>query len=258
MKIITIANQKGGVGKTTTAVTLAHGLAIRGHKTLLVDLDAQGHVALSLGLKKAPGLEQLIVKKADLADIVVEARPGLDVVLSDNSTSHVQTHVLETPFGETILKNILKSAATYDACLLDLSPSLDILHISALVASHYVLIPTDPGYLSSDGLNQILQSMATVTQAGHQFEGYGILPTQFDRVTKETLAQFEALGRSFKSNLWPPIPSDTRIRQANARAKTIWEHNPNAPALIGYPSKNGVRIGGYISALNILEKIVNG
>jgi len=110
MKIIAFANQKGGVGKTTTAVTLAHGLARSGRRTLLIDLDPQGHTAYSLGLEKAPGLYRLICLDEPLRKTVVNARPNLDVLPGDKRSEAVKRQITLSDFRESILADILHDA----------------------------------------------------------------------------------------------------------------------------------------------------
>jgi chromosome partitioning protein len=155
MKIISFANQKGGVGKTTTAVTLAHGLALSGRRVLLVDMDPQGHVALSLGFAKSPGLYELICEKKTLQSLVICARNNLDVLPGDKHTEAVKRE-----FNLSALKNSLFleaiSKADYDAVLLDMAPSLDVLHIAGLISSHWVIIPTRMDSLSVDGVQEVI------------------------------------------------------------------------------------------------------
>ena len=253
--IIAVANQKGGVGKTTTAVTLGHGLALKGYKTLLVDADPQGHVGYALGLDKGPGMYQLIVDAEPLAAVTTEARPKLDVILSNKQTESAKHFLVNASFGERILARALTDAP-YDIVLIDLAPSLDILHVCSLVAANFVIIPTRLDTLSADGLNEILHTMAEVNEAGYPFDGYKILPTQFDRVTKETMTQFEALAKTFGTNLWPPIVNDVKVRESTSYGQTLWDYNAKAPALMGYQN-NGKRIGGYLTVLERLEELLS-
>jgi len=255
MKIIAFANQKGGVGKTTTAVTLASGLALQGYKTLLVDLDPQGHVAFCLGLEKNPGLYRLIVMEEPLHKILIQARPNLDVLASDKRTEKVKRHITLSDFREGILADILRSTA-YHVILIDMAPSMDVLHVNGLVASDWVVIPTRLDALAVDGVKEILLTMGEVGQRGHPFQGYSILPTFFDRTTRETLAQFQDLARTFGGRVWPPLPQDTRVREASAYGKTLWEYSPDSPAILGY-LEGKQRLGGYRQILDRIREVIH-
>jgi len=256
MKIISFANQKGGVGKTTSAITLASGLAAQGLKTLLVDLDPQGHVAFALGLEKAPGLYRLVCLDEPLRQVVTEARPNLDILPGDKRTEKVKRQIAVSDFRETILADTLR-AGSYDAILIDMAPSLDVLHINGLVASDYVVIPTRLDALAIDGVKEILMTMGEVTQRGFPFEGYCILPTFFDRTTRETLTQFREITHTFRTRVWPPIPQDTRVRESAAYGQTLWEYAPDSPAVRGFFDGHQ-RVGGYIQILDRLLEVIHG
>lgn len=254
--IIATMNQKGGVGKTTSAITLGHGLARQGYKTLIVDLDPQGHVAQALGIPKAPGLYSLIAEDKPLQKIVVDARPELYILPSDKSTEAAKRHLHQTYFSERVLKNKL-AAAPYQVIILDSAPSMDILHVAALVAAEYILIPTRLDALAIDGVNEILRSYAEIAMSGEgRSIGYAILPTFFDRVTKETVVQLEELVKAFKGHVWPPIPADVKAREAPAYGKTLWDYAPSCPALTGYPLERNQRAGGYCQAVDHLVEVI--
>ena len=250
--IFAFANQKGGVGKTTTAVTLADGLARMKKRTLLVDLDPQGHLALSFGLEKSPGLYRLVCLDEPLSSVVVPVRPNLNLVAGDKQTEKVKRKITLADFRETILSDILASSA-YDAVLLDLAPSLDVLHINGLIAADWVVIPTRLDALAVDGVKEILTTMAEIGRNGHSYRGYSILPTFFDRTTRETLLQFEELTRVFGASVWPPVPQDTRVRETAAYGQTLWEYSPRSTSIEGF--KDGrQRLGGYRQVLaRVLE-----
>jgi chromosome partitioning protein len=245
MKIITIANQKGDVGKTTSAVTLAHGLAMTEHRTLLVDLDPQVHVAFALGAEKAPGLYRPIVDEDPIEQVAVQVRENLDIIPRDKRT------VVISNFPTEILSRILKHA-DYDVILLDMAPSLDVLHVSALMASDWVIIPTKLDAMAVDGVNEVLRSMGEVVERGHRL-GYSILPTFFDRTTRETVVQLQALVDTFQGHVWPPIPQDTHAREAPAFGKSLWEYCSKSPAVMGYGSS---LVAGYASTLKLTVEIV--
>ena len=255
MKKIAFANQKGGVGKTTTAITLAHKMAMEGARVLLVDLDPQGHVAVGLGLEKSPGLYRLIGLEEPLEKVVVSARPNLDILPSDKNTEKVKRLITLADFRETILADILTNS-TYDVVFIDMAPSLDVLHLNGLLASDWVIVPTRLDALAIDGVKEILLTIGEISQRSHSFQGYSILPTFFDRTTRETYLQLEELTKVFGKRIWPPIPQDTRVREAPAYGKTLWEYAPKCTALLGI--KNGTqRVGGYNQTMLRLKEVLD-
>jgi len=251
MNVIALANQKGGVGKTTTAVTLSDGFARQGFKTLLIDLDPQGHVAVSFGLEKTAGLYQLVCLDEPVDKVALNVRPNLDILTGNKQTELVKRQIILADFRETILSDKLKNLP-YDYVLLDMAPSLDVLHINGLFASDWVLIPTRLDALAVDGVKEILLTMAEISRNGHVFKGYGVIPTFFDRSTRETLVQFKDLVNTFGKNVMPPVPQDTRAREAAAYGKTLLEYTPQSAVVKGFLQKSQA-IGGY---KQIIERMV--
>ena len=254
--IIPFANQKGGVAKTTSAVTLGHGLAMRGVRTLIVDTDPQGHVAFALGLNKSDGLYKLIVEEEPLGSVAVEARQNLYIVPGDKRTEKVKRYVTGLDYREAILADVLANTS-YKVIILDMAPSLDVLHVAALMAADWVLIPTKLDSLAVDGVNEILASYAEAVRHGARVKGYRILPTFFDRVTNETPVQLQALVEHFGANVWPPIPVDTKAREAPAYGKTLWEYSPSSPAVTGYDGKHNKPVGGYSQILDRMLEVIH-
>jgi chromosome partitioning protein len=264
-KVIAIANQKGGVGKTTTAINLAHWFALRGKRTLILDLDGQGHIGPGLGLEKADGLYRLIVHEAAVEQAAVSARERLDVVLNDHTCELVKEHVKQANFREYILDTALEDAReSYDLIFIDTPPSTDVLHILALVASDFLLIPANMDYYALDGVGYILKTIKTLGR----YPGVtppvlvGILPTLFDKTTNETINNIRQLQASIGAErILPPIPRDTRIRESSSHGKTIWEYDANCRAAIGFengsPMKNSKgKTGGYLHTAEILSSLM--
>ena len=160
---ITVANQKGGVGKTTTAVNLAHGLALEGKRVLLVDFDPQGQCATILGLKQEPGTFDLLISEEALNKVArTTDRQGLYVVLGDKKTGTAQTvlSVQRSPISfthERLVKPAQKDG--FDYVIIDTSPSVGELQVQALWASDGVLIPCSVDYLASDGVFSIIKTL---------------------------------------------------------------------------------------------------
>ncbi len=255
--IISVANQKGGVGKTTTSVNLGDLAARSGLSVCIVDTDVQGHVGVSLDIGKVNGLFRLLVYNDPIRSVAVHARTRLDVIPSDKNTEVAKLIVAGKPFRERILSDAL-ATAQYDLILIDLAPSMDILHIAALMASDYVVIPTRLDQLALDGVSELILSIKELDQQGGHIRDYRILPTFYDRVTKESTTNLQELVGPFGARVWPPIPQDVRAREASAFGKTLAEYAPASPAMVGYQVKAGQRIGGYQEAFARLQELIHG
>lgn len=256
MFIFALANQKGGVGKTTTAVTIAGGFARNKKKTLLIDLDPQGHVAFSFGLDKQPGLYRWVVMEEPINNVTVNVRENLDILPGDKRTEKVKRHITLMDFRESVLAEQLRKTR-YDVILLDMAPSLDVLHINGLVACDWVIIPTRLDAMAVDGVKEILLTMGEIAQRGHKFSGYNILPTFFDRTTRETMTQFQEIVQAFGDRVLPPIPQDTKVREASAFGQTLWEYTPNSSAMTGY-QEGKTFAGGYNQVMKRLLEVIDG
>ena len=251
--ILAVVNQKGGVGKTTTAVTLAHGLAIEGQQVLIVDLDSQGHIAKSLDMNKAPGIHQLIVDNADQHAITDTGRPGLHAILSDKTTVSLHSYIINEPLSEYVLKRALSHIATrYNVIVLDTAPGADVLQVNAFCACSHFLIPTELNHLSVQGAGATLATAASLKKLG-ALDGkfIGVLPTIWEQTTKHTKETLKELAQQFGNLLWPPIPDDTKAREATLEGRTLWEYAPICRALSGASTSNGL-VGGYARAVERL------
>lgn len=258
IQIITVSNQKGGVGKTTTTLTLGSGLALQGYKTLLADLDPQGHVARSLNLPKQPGVRRWYYDDTPLRECVLEARENLWLLPGDKSTDKVMGRIRDESYGEESFAHALReqaAAAGFDVVLLDLAPSLNNLQVAALVAADYVLIPTRLRITDLDGVQEVILSIGQLARHGHKPRGCYILPTFFDRNANETIRLLKETAARFPSMLWPPIVQDVRVGEAPARAKTLWEYAPDTNAVLGYLS-GAKRVGGYMDVVDRVVRLI--
>lgn len=236
---ITIANQKGGVGKTTTAVTLAHGLVREGKRVLLIDLDPQGQCATILGLKPESGAFNLLVSEIPLSQVIRSTdRTNLFIVLGDRKTAIAQTvlNVQRSPISYTHTK-IVNSAAKdkIDYIVIDTSPSVGELQEQALWASDGVLIPCAVDYLASDGVFNIAVTLKRIhDEFNWKGKILGILPTFYDSVTRESKATLDDLKKRFGELLLNPIHRATVLRECAVEGKTIFELDPNSRAAFQY------------------------
>lgn len=237
MAIIAIANQKGGVGKTTTAVTLASGLAQdHGLEVLVIDLDTQGNVSDSLRIEKSGALLEWLLLDRKLQDVVINARKRLDVIRSDKTTVKLKISLAGMEFRESILANALRGyEKLYDVVVIDCAPSVDVLHTASMVAADLLVIPTRLDQFSVEGVVETLRSLATVQQiTKSRCELAGIIPTFYDKVTNESHGQLKALARAYTNHVWPAIPQQTNCRVASRMGQTIWEYDPHSRMADGY------------------------
>jgi chromosome partitioning protein len=254
--ILAILNQKGGLGKTTTAVTLAADLARKGMEVLLIDIGTQGNVADSLGLPHGDDLRRLLSPEwhCPLDQVVT---PGglahLDVIRSDKTTTALKQVLSGVTMRENILIDALQKSG-YEVIILDCAPSMDLLHFAALVAVDYLLIPTRLDKLAVNGVRDALQSLVALKRISHCLVA-GILPTFYEQVTLESHEQLVHLVQTFRKLVFPPIPQDTPCRVASRYGKTLWEFEPNARALTGYDQKEQ-HIGCYIQTLDRIKELL--
>lgn len=254
--IIAVINQKGGVGKTTTAVNLADLAARAGYAVLLMDTDSQANCADALGLDSGPELYKLLVDEQPLESLVISsARPNLDLLRSDKSTLLAENIVQGRDFREYCLSNALDAYA-YDLVLIDCAPSAHVLHTAAMVASDYILVPAELAQFAVKGVFEIqrtLKSIQRMTTTNCQLAG--ILPTKLNRSRDESHEQLSNLADIFGGLVWPPIPVDAKVEKANRVGKTLAEYNTQSPALIGYKAGQK-RVGGYQQAFERLRELL--
>ncbi len=232
--ILVVANQKGGVGKTTTAVNLAAGLARKGVKTLLVDLDIQGSASASLGHTPpddAMDVARALLEERPLETAIVPTRlPQLSIAPAGEHMAVVDLH-LASAFGrERVFARSLEcpAVASMDVVVVDTAPYLGLLTVNALVAAHRVLIPVSCEYLPMLGLKLLGETLQKLRErAGARAEVLGYLLTMVDRRERIT-AEVEALLRKRFGELVfdTVIRANTQHKSAPSHRKTIFEHEP--------------------------------
>jgi chromosome partitioning protein len=230
--MLALANQKGGVGKTTTAINIACHLAAQGHRTLLIDLDPQGNATSSLGVEKrelAASTYNVLVDGATLESAVIRhVRQGLDLLGANASLAGAEVELVGMTRREWRLQLAIEPAEKrYDAIIVDCPPSLGLLTVNALTACDGVIIPIQCEYLALEGLMQLINTIDLVKRRlNPSLDVFGVVMTMFDPRTRLSTQVVGDVARYFPKRMFQAvIPRSVRLAEAPSYGQSIFEYD---------------------------------
>jgi chromosome partitioning protein len=240
-RIFTVANQKGGVGKTTTTVNIAAALSMGGLRVLVIDLDPQGNASTALGVphRDTAGIYEVLMGDASITSVIqkVAGFPALDCAPSNSSLANAEVNLVSMVARELRLKEALDEIfPNYDYIFIDCPPSLGLLTINALAAARELLIPIQTEYYALEGLSQLLETYGVVKKRlNAKLDLSTIILTMFDgrtRLSNDVAANVRA---HFPKELIDiPIPRAVRVSEAPSYNQTVMTYDPLSPGAIAY------------------------
>ena len=233
---LAVFNHKGGTGKTTTSVSIAAGLAQKGVKVLLVDTDSQGNVGVSLNVKAEKSLYHVLVMGLSPMQAAINVRPNLDVLVSNETLAAAELYLAGRQNRDRILRERLAATAdAYDIVVLDCSPSLSLLNQNSLVFADGILVPVACDFLSLVGVRQVIKTVKNVNQhLRHPVQIFGVLPTFYDARARICRDAVETLKEHFGDRCLSPVRAATKVKEAPAQGKTLFEYAPESNAAEDY------------------------
>jgi chromosome partitioning protein len=237
-RVIAVANQKGGVAKTTTAHAIAAGLVERGRSVLSIDLDPQASLTFAMGVEQEPepSMHDVMMGRTQISEILYESN-GIDLAPSSIDLAGSEVHLLTRTGREFVLQRALRGLVDeYDYVMIDCPPSLGILTINALTVAGEVLIPVQAETLSHRGVGQLLETVEEVKQfTNPDLRVAGVVVTMFDARTNLGQEVVATLKSNHELHVFePPIPKSVRVAEAPGRGLSVLAHASTSKPAVAY------------------------
>lgn len=231
--VIAISNLKGGIGKTTTVVNVGAGLALKGARVLLVDVDAQGNLAMALGLTPRRTLYEVLIDGVPIESCITTVRPNLDLLPSDHTLLGAQPVIAQrADWSRTLEKALRPVVNAYDFICIDSGGSLTLLNVNAFIAARAVIAPTTVEHFSLKSIDLLFQQVARVKGGNGSIKL--IVPTMYDPRLKQSTELLEDLRSRYGELVGPAIRVNIKLSEAPRYGQTIYEYDPRSRGAADY------------------------
>ena len=236
MRKIAVALSKGGVGKTTTAVNLATGLALAGKRVLLVDVDTQGQVTKALGVQATLGLADLVTAETTPAEALIPARERLAILAGGRALAGLKRQITRRDFGgeQALSEALAPCEDQFDYIILDTAPGWDALTVNVLFYAHQVLAPVSLEVMTLQGLIEFGHSLTAIQKYHPALHLAYILPTFFDRRVRKSAEILAQLHTHYAERVCSPVRYNVRLSEAPGYGQSIFEYAPHSPGAEDY------------------------
>lgn len=239
MKVYAVINQKGGVGKSTTALCLGAGLSLKGFKVLYIDLDAQGNLSYTLGADTQGYNAMGILQRPETVKEEIQTAPGVEVIASSPALAGADTIITETGKEYRLKEALDKLGGTYDYCIIDTPPALGIVTINALTACQGAIIPAQADIYSLQGISQLNGTIQTVKKyCNPHLKVMGIVLTRYSArsiISREVAEMIDATAAQLNTKLYKAkIRECTALKEAQATRQSIFKYAPRSNAAADY------------------------
>lgn len=244
MQKIAIINQKGGVGKTTTTISLAHGLAKQGKKVLIIDLDPQGNVGTCLNVESEPDIYDVLISGVNPQQCYQKVDENLFVITSRETLTKASMILVGEPSRETVLQRKLDPISGFDFVFVDCPPSLGLLNQNALLYANEVFIPSATDVLSLDATRKMIGAIAHMNKVfKHDAEVTKIIPTLFDQRNKICKQVLRKMQEEYGDLVMDPIHMNSKLKEAPGKGKSIFDYAGKSRGAVEYQKLVDIVLG---------------
>lgn len=235
MRKICVINQKGGIGKTTTALNLAAGLSRFDRRVLLIDLDSQSNIELSINLENSKTVYDFLFEEVLFSECISNIGKNLDMIKGDKDIIYAEQEILEKKSGEVEIKNRFSTIKGYDYVIFDCGPSMSAINRSALLYSSEVVIPTSADYLGYESLKKMLVTLKQfVDRNSHDLSISKIVPTLYDKRNKICNTILKNIQNEYYQYASKPINLNSKLKEAPMNKKSIFKYAPSSSGAKDY------------------------